>query len=684
MRTRIFTLLLAVAAGVGTIFAWDYEHVQIGDLYYNLDAINQTAEVTYQEAYGSSYTGLTTANIPASMAYNFVTYSVTRIGERAFCRCTDLTSVTIPNSVTSIGHSAFESCSGLTSVTIPNSVTNIEVAAFWGCSGLTSIEIPNSVTTIGNQAFEYCSGLTSVTIGNSVTSIGDYAFRECSSLTSIEIPNTVTNIGNFVFYGCSGLTSVTIGNSVTSIGDYAFRECSSLTSIEIPNSVTSIGDYAFSGCNGLTSVTIGNSVTSIGDGAFSGCLSLISIDVDATNPNYCSVDGVLFNKDKTILILCPGGKQGTYIIPNTVTSIGGAFDDCTGLTSIDVDAANPNYSSVNGVLFNKDKTALIRYPIGKQGVYSIPNSVTSIEDGAFSGCSGLTSVTIPNSVTSIGEATFYGCIGLTSVTIPNSVTSIGQWAFGDCTELTSIEIPNTITSIGDGAFFHCSGLTSVTIPNSVTTIEMEAFEYCSGLTSVTIPNSVTTIGDYAFCNCNSMTSVTIGRGVTSIGNQAFTCSSLTSVTCKATTPPTCGNDCFIYFCIKSIPLYVPAQSIAAYQTAYMWKYFLSIMPMEDEDAEEVNIRYTDPSNNELDAETVNLHLPIAPEIEGFTFLKWQVVAGDLENGITIQAVYQAAEPTSAPSVYTNPSNPVQKLIRNGNVYILTGDKTYTITGQKVK
>ena len=171
--------------------------------------------------------------------------------------------------------------------------------------------------------------------------------------------------------------------------------------------------------------------------------------------------------------------------------------------------------------FEEHETAYISaFPHSLTSV-TIPNSVTSIGDHAFRGCSGLTSVTIPNSVTSIGSGAFYGCSGLTSVTIPNSVTSIGGGAFQRCSGLTSVTIPNSVTSIGDYAFQGCSGLTSVTIPNSVTSIGDYAFQGCSGLTSVTIPNSVTSVGNYAFKGCSSLTSVTIPNSVTSIGRDAF-------------------------------------------------------------------------------------------------------------------------------------------------------------------
>ncbi len=318
-------------------------------------------------------------------------------------------------------------------------------------SRVKSAVIAEGVTSIGRYAFDGCTSLTSVTIPSSVTSIGGATFSYCASLTSVTIPDSVTSISAFAFYNCISLTSVTIPDSVTSIGESAFCGCDSLTSVTIPDSVTSIGEGAFEDCTSLTSVTIPNSVTSIRDGAFASCTSLTGIWVAEGSSHYASdAFGVLFNKDKTTLVQCPGAFSGSYAIPDSVTSINWhAFDGCTSLKSV-----------------------------------TIPDSVTSIGDLAFLDCTSLTSVTIPNSVTSIGGGAFYNCDSLTSVTIPNSVTSIGSSTFGNCTSLTSVTIPDSVTRIGSSAFDGCKSLASVAIPDSVTSIDVNAFAGCTSLTDV--------------------------------------------------------------------------------------------------------------------------------------------------------------------------------------------------------
>jgi hypothetical protein len=433
--------------------------------------------------------------------------------------------------------------------------------------------------------------IPSTTNGLPVTSIGEMAFWMCTSLTSVTIPNSVTRIGDDAFNGCSSLTSLSIPDGVTSIGNEEFSGCTSLGSVTIGNSVTNIGNYAFSSCTSLTSITIPNSVICIGDSAFGACIGLMAITVDALNPAYNSVDGVLFNNSRSTLVQYPAGKTGSYTVPISVASIGnGAFYRCASLTNITIP---------NGVI-NIGKNAFegcrnlasITIPnsvtnIGYAAFYecasltsvTIGNKVTSIADQVFESCTSLTNATIGTNVTSIGVQAFSYCLRLTNITIPNSVTSIGSMAFLSC-GLTSVRIPDSVTSIGGGAFGRCDRLSAITVdalnavyssadrvlfdkgqttliqypgakagsysvPNSVTSIGNGAFENCTGLTNITIPNGVTNIGYAAFVNCQSLTNATIGTSVTSIGEQAFfSCYTLTGVYFLGNAPSLGGSYVF--------------------------------------------------------------------------------------------------------------------------------------------
>ena len=268
---------------------------------------------------------------------------ITSIGSLAFCGLTILTDVTIPDSVTSIGDYAFSGCTSLASITIPDSVTTIGISSFKSCNQLNNIVIPNGVKSICERTFELCKSLTNVTIPNSVTSIGDYAFGRCDNLTSIKIPKNVISIGNG-----------------------AFEFCRSLSSEIILDSVTFIGDRAFAGCENLKNVTIGDKLMSMGNlddaayALFAGCNNLMKIIVSEGNKKYSNDDsGVLYNKDKTTLLLYPTGNPKTMFV--------------------------------------------------------IPDSVKTIEKYAFSECTRLTSVTLPSSVTSIGEYAFNACWSLKDI-----------------------------------------------------------------------------------------------------------------------------------------------------------------------------------------------------------------------------------------------------------------------------
>ena len=376
--------------------------------------------------------------------------SVTRIGNFAFLNCTSLVSVLIPDYVISIGDSAFSENIDLVSITIPDSVMRIGDYAFHGCISLTEINVApenqyysseNGVLFDKNQAeiIHYPAGITNTSycIPDSVQIIGNHAFKDCANLINITIPNGITSIGESAFYGCSSIKNVTIPDSMTNISDYAFFGCVKLISMTMHDRVTNIGEYAFGECASLKNITIPDSITKIGQRAFIFCTSLTSI-----------------------------------VIPNAVTYIGEyAFFGCTSLVTIDVNASNKNYTSVNGILFNKDKTEIICYPPNKKDKsYNIPVGVTSISNGTFRDCSNLISIIMPYSVKKIGYTAFNNCTNLTSITIPNGITKICGWTFNGCISLNSVKIPDSVTEIGNSAFYCCDSLKSLTIPRGVTQI----------------------------------------------------------------------------------------------------------------------------------------------------------------------------------------------------------------------
>ena len=540
--------------------------------------------------------------------------------------------------VVGIEDQTFEHCDSLTSVTIPNSVTSIGSMAFYGCNNIINV-IWNARNCNG---YNFGSQVESFVFGEEVEVIPSSICNGMNQLTEITIPNSVTSIGDAAFYYCTSLTSVTIPNSVTSIGNSAFWGCSGLTGeLVIPNSVTSIGGGAFFYCSGLTSVTIGNSVTSIEAHTFNGCTGLTSID-----------------------------------IPNSVTSIGYmAFEACRNLYSVTIDEGVSHIDSDAFYLCSNVTIVVWKakncngYNFGKQvKSFTFGNKVEVIPDGI---CSGMR---------------------IESINIPNTVTSIGSGAFSECRGLTSVTIPNSVTSIGGGAFYYCSGLTFITIPNSVTSIGNDAFACCYGLTSVTnFANTPQEIGSYIFDNVDKSTCV----------------------------------------------LYVPAGSISAYKSANQWKDFSKILPIEAQPADVTTTTVT-PSETTADiawpqvtgAATYTIEIkkngelictlifnaqgqlisiafaapsrnnaPQQAQAAGFSF----TITG-LESGTTYSYTMKAKgnngnvlKTESGTFTTTGESQGIEEvssslqggdrgrlILRDGQIFILRGEKVYTLQGQKVK
>ena len=362
--------------------------------------------------------------------------NISSIDDSAFSGCTNLRSVTIPDSINRIGDSAFSNCAALTSMVIPANVTyignsvfsgttNVTVtvntnsitswtSAFAGTTGLAVI-LGNSITSIESSAFSGCTGLAKITIPGSIITIGSNAFLNCTSLAGVVVPDSVISIGSSAFSGCGKLTSVTLSKSLTGIEDTVFKSCSVLSSIAIPASIKTIGNAAFSGCAALTSMSLPEGLTSISDNAFENCTRL-----------------------------------STSNIPSSVTVIGNAIYSGSANLTVTINT-------------NSIKNWIPVFTNAKSFKVIFGNSVTSIGNSAFAGCTGLAGVTIPGSIPTVDNSAFAGCTALASVTIQSGVTTIGNTSFNSCTALASIVLPATVTRIEYYAFDKCTKLASVTI-----------------------------------------------------------------------------------------------------------------------------------------------------------------------------------------------------------------------------
>ena len=471
------------------------------------------------------------------------------IGDFCFDGCTDLSEINIPTTVNWIGESAFRDCTALQSITISQGI--VGRYAFGGCTSLQQVILSEGVESLVEGAFSGCTALTSISLPSTLTHLGLAAFRYCTSLTSsIIIPNTITLIEPSVFEDCP-ITSVTFPDILTEIGDSAFRH-TCISEIILPDSLVSIGINAFRECKNLNNISFGNSLRSIGEDAFAQCglttmtlpasvenisfywkgLSdtLESIVVDENNTHYCDIDGILYNKEKTSLIYCPGGKSGAIIVPDGVTEICEyAFSYCDHLTEI-----------------------------------HLPDSVTEIGVWAFELCTNLSMLHLSDSLETVPDYMCFHCYNLQQVDLPNALVTIGAEAFEKCSSLQTLYIPARVSTIGDRAFLDCPNLelifdvnnpyylaeegiviskdgktlisgsaftqATIHVPEGVQTIAGGCFSSNGSIQEVYMPNSVTTIEKGAFQSCINLQNVVFGSGITEIGEEAFeACSSLTQI-----------------------------------------------------------------------------------------------------------------------------------------------------------
>ena len=651
MKTKLFTLFFVLAASVGTMFA---EKVQIGDLYYNLNATGKTAVVTSQNgSYPYWSTTITTADIPASVTYNEVVYSVTSIGDYAFNRCTDLTSVTIPNSVTSIGSWAFGGCSGLTSVTIPNSVTSIGDRAFEGCSSLPVTDNLRYADTYLVEAVD--KTLSSYTIKKGTKWIGHYAFEKCSRLTSVMIPNSVTSIGGSAFFNCSSLTSVTIPNSVTSIGDGAFYNCSGLTSVTIGNSVTSIGEEAFWGCSSLTDIYVCGDLERFqrllnnDDRIKVGMSYSITINAEHGNVSYPQTmcddmqltatpyNGYHFvkwsdgNTDNPRTIELTRDTTFTALFaPNQCTvslqcdenqgSVEGAgvFDY---LAEVQISAtpaygyhfsswSDGNTANPRTITVTKDVTITANFAPNK---YSI-NVSCNAEQGSVKGSGSYTYL----SNRTIEATSNYGY-------------HFKQWSDGNTDNPRTIELRQDTAFIaifavdkygtcGDNlqlTWRYDTGNQTLTISGDgdLTTNMRYGVEAVKEMKKLVIEDGVGVIGNEAFANIKTLNTITLGKDVRKLQERVFyNCYNLTAIYNYRKTPASATSNTFEEVDKYACTIYVLAGSEEMFRSATGWKDFYSIRAIGATETTVTDNKVSvEPSDN-----SVTVTWPVSNEAASYT------------------------------------------------------------------
>ena len=487
------------------------------------------------------------------------------INSSACVYCSGLTSVVLPEGLKTIGSSAFRSCSALRAIDLPDTVTSVGDYAFRQCTNLEKAHLSENMDRIGDYQFEDCSNLAEVNIPQHITEIGAWAFHNCYKLSGdLVIPDSCTEISTAAFTSCEGITSVKLPKDLKVLETNLFSGCLALEKLELPEGLEAICSDALIDCKSLKEITLPASLQYVsrksgyiwgqgtvytdGGAPFAGCTSLEKITVAPGNEKFAVVDGMLYGLDPdtkkpTKLIQCPAGWKGDAIIAVDAVEIGPdaflgcteitgvsipdnlysidvtAFDNCEHLRWFEVGDNNVSYSASEGVLYNKDRTQLIRYPSDREeSSFTVPNTVTRFSHGAFAGTMNLTNLTFGNGSETIQHNVLDGCLSVVNVIIPSGVTSIGPGAFMDCTALETVSLPNTITNIGenyeDGVFEGCVSLRQVNIPEGVRYINSSTFRDCRSLEEIKIPSTVQKIDVAAFYGCSSLRSFTFPEGYT--------------------------------------------------------------------------------------------------------------------------------------------------------------------------
>ena len=422
--------------------------------------------------------------------------SLVSIGDHAFDQCSNLTQITLPTSLESIGEQAFYFCRFLTEIEIPDSVKTLDAGVFYGCKRLASVKLPSALSTIPMEAFYGCSALAEIDLPDTLTAIQTGAFKNCSALREIVIPNSVTDLFGNAFQGCTALESVSLPSALKVLTGGVFYGCSALKTIALPNALETIQSSAFAKCSALEEIHLPASVNSVDDFAFINCSSLQKISVDEQNASYSSIDGHLYNKEKTILVrYAPAANDTVFAVPDTLEEIGTYA--CHGAVNLKR-------------LILSDSTVLIGesafYECAALESIEFGENLECIDDDAFSGCASLKSVVLPESLQVLGSCAFQGCLSMTSLVFLGCPTQIGMLAFDGCTSLCDVDI-EAIDGFGTLMFSSCLAFESFVVPTHFEYINDRTFAYCENLSSIYLPKGLVSIGDQAFKGCMNLTDV---------------------------------------------------------------------------------------------------------------------------------------------------------------------------------